>query len=48
MIDTIIAVFVIGFAVLWGIIVSAFICICALLYWDYRVSKQKTARNRKT
>ena len=47
MIDNAIAVLVIAFAVIWGLVVSIFIAICILFCWDYCVSKQKTARNSK-
>lgn len=47
MIDTILALFVIAFAIVWGILISAFIALGILFCWDYCVQKQKSARNRK-
>ena len=48
MIDTVIALLVIAFAVFWGCILSIFFGVVILIYWDYCVSKQKATRNRKT
>ena len=48
-IDTIIAVFVIGLAVIWSMVCAFIVMFCASAYLDYRknVSKQKASRNRQ-
>lgn len=47
LVDNIIALLVIVFAIIWGLILSVFFGVFLLISWDYCVSKQKTIRNRK-